>query len=1401
MGGRLRLTARFAAARHAASFALAIVLSAALLLYGAPIALAAGGAPDGESAAKAASTDDSARQIAWSDQIDDMLKAASYVEGEVVAIVAPAGEAASVAALAAEPASAHGSDGLLLDQCEAEELAVTTGEAYENAFDEALPASVIEGAQVEAAAEEGSSGLASAEASDVELHTLLIKKEGMSTEDILRAIAGDPRVVWAEPNYVGTVSDEEAESATSGDAAVGSVAAGDADAGVATPAAAVTDDAASAAATGDGSSASAAAVAATAAAGDESSASLATAAAGDAVEGVTPVVSTIAAADELADATAFQWAFSDGTPGAYGSLHKSGFDVNLAGWNDPSAANAAGVVAVVDTGIDSKNPDLEPVMFDMSPYVSQIGGDAHGYNALADGGDSSDVQGHGTHCAGIVAAAWNGFGVSGAANGAKLISVRAADTDGRFTTAACVKAFAYIGRAVDAGVDVRVASNSWGGEGSASHATYLAVQSVGEKGVAVVFAAGNEHADIDAGLDTAKIQGASDYTTIVDSAMMTGAASEFTNFGKTTTDVFAPGSTVLSTAISQEGSFTGIFFPCLIKDRASLAAFSDFSDGSSSVEAWTGIEQAAGGKAVLGRIGAVDSTRVGYDAASGVLKISKAELAEANKQSSDADVIVSLKVPVNSEKLTELSNASVAIALDGGGATEILGRGALMLEAVGKDGKTSMVGANAGYANPRAGWTAMTVSTERALKEAAEGSQLAVHTASDGSKYIWLHVTIPTSELSQTSADGVLIDCVGAGSKLSPYEYLSGTSMATPCVAGLAAVASTQMEGYDELDGGARAAALTRLLKTSATAYDAFSGLCTSNGMIDASKFSADKKEERTPTITAATLSDDERSITLSGASFGSDAGSVHIGDKDAAVKSWSDDEVVIARPSGLVSGYLNFELARANGKTCNYGGTMAFTEDVSPDDVPVFEEVIDTPAFFDDCSKLNTMAALDGSLYVFGARDLQPEEVDPGNASTKALCYDKVWRYDIDESAWSEVESLPCRLANASCTLWDGKLLVMGSAASENYGGLATKKLFSYDPESGAWTDLSDKVASADVPYQAALVNAAGRLLLIGGSVVAKLPEDEDAASKQGVWVSAKYDVDTAREIAGGDETLMTLTRDNVRAFDLSTGGATVLGTCAPRSNTGMARSSSDIQTALVGDKLYLFGGATADVASKKADQDQVAMECLTLGADNSVTRETVGSYGASSEGTGALPAALEGYQFSAGLASSAEGPLLAGLLATVGQASAEGAKAEVIQDDTFVLKNGATAFTSIGKRVSYTPTVYDRAIAYRGKLYVLGHDYNGSYETVMRATAIATNEVPGDVTRGADHGDTPDGEGGTEPGSGAASGAKGLAKTGDSSLPASVCIAFAGAASLALACAVRRRLARSGAAIREVY
>src|SRR6266849_171188 len=74
-------------------------------------------------------------------------------------------------------------------------------------------------------------------------------------------------------------------------------------------------------------------------------------------------------------------------------------------------------VAIVDTGIDTKHPDLA------ANY-------AGGYNTFDQSDDPTDDNGHGTHVAGTIAAVDNNFGVVGVAPEARIWSVKALDRGG-----------------------------------------------------------------------------------------------------------------------------------------------------------------------------------------------------------------------------------------------------------------------------------------------------------------------------------------------------------------------------------------------------------------------------------------------------------------------------------------------------------------------------------------------------------------------------------------------------------------------------------------------------------------------------------------------------------------------------------------------------------------------------------------------------------------------------------------------------------------------------------------------------------------------------------------------------------------------------------------------------------
>ena len=91
-------------------------------------------------------------------------------------------------------------------------------------------------------------------------------------------------------------------------------------------------------------------------------------------------------------------------------------------------------IATIDTGIDATHPDLAPHL-DL----------AHSYNCLGPGVPVDD-NGHGTHVAGIAAAAFNsdGFGVVGVAPEASIVALKAFDASGTGSTSSIVCALDHL---------------------------------------------------------------------------------------------------------------------------------------------------------------------------------------------------------------------------------------------------------------------------------------------------------------------------------------------------------------------------------------------------------------------------------------------------------------------------------------------------------------------------------------------------------------------------------------------------------------------------------------------------------------------------------------------------------------------------------------------------------------------------------------------------------------------------------------------------------------------------------------------------------------------------------------------------------------------------------------------
>jgi len=216
------------------------------------------------------------------------------------------------------------------------------------------------------------------------------------------------------------------------------------------------------------------------------------------------------------------------------------------------------VVAVVDSGVDYLHPDLSENMWvnageipdnniddDNNGYVD----DVHGYDFVQDDGDPIDVYGHGTHCAGTIAARGNNnLGVAGVNWQCKIMACRFLGATGYGYTSEAIKAINY---AVANGA--KILSNSWGG-GAYSASLEAAIENAYDQGVLFVVAAGNAGSNNDnspyypASYDAANViaVAATDHN---------DELADFSNYGPRTVHLGGPGVDILSTVVSYETIF------------------------------------------------------------------------------------------------------------------------------------------------------------------------------------------------------------------------------------------------------------------------------------------------------------------------------------------------------------------------------------------------------------------------------------------------------------------------------------------------------------------------------------------------------------------------------------------------------------------------------------------------------------------------------------------------------------------------------------------------------------------------------------------------------------------------------------------------------------------------------
>jgi subtilisin len=135
-------------------------------------------------------------------------------------------------------------------------------------------------------------------------------------------------------------------------------------------------------------------------------------------------------------------------------------------------------IAVLDTGIDYKHPELAP------NYKG-------GYDFINSDSDPMDDNGHGTHVAGILAAAKDGKGIIGVAPDAEIYAIKVSDKIGKGSFSGLVQGINW---AIENGMDIVTMSIT--GEGG-SKALEKAVETAYDKhNIVLVAAVGNGKGDV-----------------------------------------------------------------------------------------------------------------------------------------------------------------------------------------------------------------------------------------------------------------------------------------------------------------------------------------------------------------------------------------------------------------------------------------------------------------------------------------------------------------------------------------------------------------------------------------------------------------------------------------------------------------------------------------------------------------------------------------------------------------------------------------------------------------------------------------------------------------------------------------------------------------------------------------
>lgn len=742
------------------------------------------------------------------------------------------------------------------------------------------------------------------------------------------------------------------------------------------------------------------------------------------------------------DLTPYQWGMSDGS-NRYSQSARGNADVygiNIPNWNTPGMENAEGVVAVVDTGVDYTHPDLADNMYVFSPEEqSALGCGKYGISTVPgvrDTKDTMDIYGHGTHCAGIIAASWNNVGISGVASGSRVMAVRSLNDSGRASYKMLLNGLAFVENAKKYGIDIRVASNSYGSN-VLNYAMRVLVTELGKLGVVCVFSSGNEDRHVDTQTIFTDTIWDLPNIIIVNASQEDGEAASFTNFSQNATHVFAPGVGILSTIpdtdspIAQRSYFTEMDPSPIYADPG-----------------WTNLSDELFGTVQMSWMDAPYRNYFSYsrdyeNTSNGTAPSVKITLQKDIPEGRNFSIC--LLLPVTEE--TVIGNASLDLFVPDRNIQARLrmqdnGDGdRLYREFIPEDAASDWINCSV------TGLDKDDVKLEFG-----------------GRYYAPVYIDIFAKEGGSLKAGQyIYIDnpALGSAAYNTPstlYTFMDGTSMAAPAVAGAAMI---QYKGRSVSKETAED--ITANLKSQVRKKDSLSRFCTSGGVLDLSV----SGDMMLPVINTAVLNAADRSLTLTGYHFASrgNASRVALAGTELEITNWSDNSITVKCPDSMASGLQKITVTTAAGlSSCGaFSITVPSSAGIKDSALPLYEKTLaDIPS---DLVTVNEMlvqaSALDDYIYVTVAK-----------LYTNSNFCEKLIRYSIKKDSWELVDDIPFNgLSFCSMTAFEGCIFLSGIDEKN------AAHLIRYVPATGKWLETTGCGADGST-----LVNYKNNLLYVGG-------------------------------------------------------------------------------------------------------------------------------------------------------------------------------------------------------------------------------------------------------------------------------------------------------------------------------